>query len=84
MHFGGNPFEGLNQTSVNSLLDMGFDSKDIIEALTYLKKQKNYSPVGEIDRALDLLQRSSRKAEASPRIGSAQQQSSGKQPVLKL
>ena len=28
-----------------------------MEALTYLKKQKNYSPVGEIDRALDLLYR---------------------------
>ena len=30
-----------------------------MEALTYLKKQKNYSPVGEIDRALDLLYRES-------------------------
>ena len=28
-----------------------------MEALTYLKKQKNYSPVGEIDKALDLLYR---------------------------
>lgn len=55
MQFGGNPFEGLNQTSVDALLDMGFGQKDIVEALRYLKKQKNYSPVGEIDRALDIL-----------------------------
>ena len=53
----GNPFNGLNQTSVNALLDMGFETKQIVDALTYLKKQRNYTPVGEIDKALDLLSR---------------------------
>ena len=47
----------MNRTSVNALLDMGFAQEQIVEALNYLKKQKNYSPVGELDRALDLLYR---------------------------
>ena len=47
----------MNRTSVNALLDMGFEQRQVVEALTFLKKQKNYSPVGELDKALDLLYR---------------------------
>ena len=60
MHFGGrDPYEGLNRTSVDALLSMGFNQRQVVEALNYLKKQRNYSPVGEIDKALDLLERES-------------------------
>ena len=48
MYFGGDPYEGLNRTSVDSLLAMGFEQRQVIEALNYLKKQRNYNPVGEI------------------------------------
>ena len=54
---GGHPYEGFVPTTVEALLDMGFEQRQIVETLTYLKKQRNYSPVGEIDRALDLLYR---------------------------
>ena len=57
MQNNGDPYEGLNRTSVQALQEMGFESRQIIEALTYLKKQRNYTPVGEIDRALELLYR---------------------------
>ncbi len=57
MNAGGDPYEGFVRSTVDALLDMGFEQRQIVEALTYLKKQRNYSPVGELDRALDLLYR---------------------------
>ena len=38
MHFGGDPYEGLNMTSVTALQEMGFEQKQIVEALNYLKR----------------------------------------------
>ena len=63
---------------------MGFDQKQIVDALTYLKKQRDYSPVGELDRALDLLYReqgimSSRSNRSGPVAAAG-----GGAPVLKL
>ena len=66
----GDPYEGLNRTSVDALLDMGFEREQIVEALTYLKKQRDHNPIGEIDKALDLLQRSSRSHHGGNAAGS--------------
>jgi len=48
---------------------MGFETRQIVDALTNLKKQRNYTPIGEIDKALDLLSR-----DASINSSRAQQQ----------
>ena len=50
-------FDGLNMYSVNGLLTMGYEEDQIVSVLTYLKKQANYSPIGEIDRAIDHIER---------------------------
>ena len=70
---------------------MGFESRQIVEALTYLKKQKNYSPVGEIDKALDLLEReasmkSNRSQQSNRSVGNNQAAAAGGggNAVLKL
>jgi len=65
---------------------MGFEQKQIVDALTYLKKQRDYSPVGELDRALDLLYReqgimSSRSNRSGP-VAAAGNNAAA--PVLKL
>ena len=75
----GNPFEGFNRTSVDALLDMGFETRQVVEALTYLKKQRNYTPVGEIDKALDLLSR-----DVGLNSNRSQQSANNNPAVLKL
>lgn len=36
---------------------MGYSEEKVRNALQYLKKQKNYTPVGEVERAMDLIQK---------------------------
>ena len=48
-------FKGLNRVSVESLMQLGISDEKIISTLQYLKTQKNNTSVGEVDRALDLL-----------------------------
>ena len=48
-------FANFHQYSVNALLNMGYSENKVFDVLTHLKQQKNYTPVGEIDKAIDLL-----------------------------
>ena len=78
MQFGGgsDPYAEFVRTTVDALLDMGFEQRQIVEALTYLKKQRNYSPVGELDKALDLIYREQANKNPGQSVVNA--------PVLKL
>ena len=59
MHFApvGDPYAGFARSTVDALLDMGFEQRQIVEVLTYLKNQRGHTTVGELDKALDLLYR---------------------------
>ncbi len=48
-------FKEFNQTNVEHLLMFGYHPDKVYDVLKHLKQQKNYTPVGEIDRAIDLL-----------------------------
>ena len=38
MHIGGDPYAEFARSTVDALLDMGFEQQQIVEALTFLKK----------------------------------------------
>jgi hypothetical protein len=52
---GKDKYPGLNQYSVNSMEAMGYTKDQIVNSLTYLKGERNYTPVGEVDRAIEYL-----------------------------
>lgn len=50
-----NLFDGLNMYSVTALQQMGYTDERIASALRHLRQQKNYTSLGEVDKAIELL-----------------------------
>ena len=49
-------FEGLNAGSVDALQQLGITDAKIIEVLTKLRNKPNYTSLGEVEKALDILE----------------------------
>jgi hypothetical protein len=43
----------LNQQTIETLLDMGYEFGLVIKSLRALKDSKKYSPIGELQKAID-------------------------------
>jgi hypothetical protein len=52
---GRDKYPGLNQYSVNSMEAMGYTEQQIVSSLNYLKAEKKYTPIGEVDRAIEYI-----------------------------
>ena len=48
-------FKHLNAASVNAMKELGIADDKILTSLTYLKRKVDYTSLGEVDRALQLL-----------------------------
>lgn len=47
----------LNAQSIQILLDMGYDFDLTVQALLALREARNYNPVGEVQKAIDWIDR---------------------------
>lgn len=45
--------EDLNPQSIQLLLEMGYEFDIVVRALRALKEQKRYTPIGEVQKAID-------------------------------